>query len=118
MATFYLIVEGFNIWTCRFSRSFKAGVAAGWTRVSEGFGSRLFERRRGRRNSGRFSGELLQSRWISTTFGFALIWATARLIRFPPICCGLVLEELALPGASYLAAVFGDGNHILHISVV
>ena len=80
-------------------------MPAGWTRVSEGLRSCLFECRRGRRNSGRFSGKLLQSRWNYSTLGLALIRATARLIRFSLIFSGLFFEELALSGVSHLAGV-------------
>ena len=92
-------------------------MPAGWTRVSEGPGSHLVERRRGRRNSGRFSGELLQSRWIPTIFVFALIWATARLVKFSPMFNGLFSEELA-PLGLLSCRGFGDGDYILHFSEV
>ena len=47
-----------------------------------------------------------QDRWISTTFGFALIRATARPIQFLPMFSGLFLEELALSGVSYIAGIW------------
>ena len=72
----------------------------GWTRVSEGFSSRLFERQRGRQNSGRFSGGLFfQSQWISTTLGLTLVWATARLIKLSPISSGLFSERVGAFGS-------------------
>ena len=47
-------------------------MPAGWTRVSEGIGSRLFEQRRGRRNYRRLSGGLFSESMVFYGFG---VWA-------------------------------------------
>ena len=64
-----------------------------------------------------FLASSLQSRWISTTLGFALIWATAGLVKLSPICSGLFSKSWRFPEFLTLQGL-REGHHISHISEV
>ena len=80
-------------------------MPAGWTRVSEGLICRFWSNGEAGVTLVVFLALSLQGRWISTTFGFALICVTVRLVKFSPIFSGLFLKGLALSGVSYLAGI-------------
>ena len=95
-----MIFKGFSFLGLSISLFFsEVGVPAGWTRVSEGFGSHLFEQRRGRRNSRPFSGGLFFRVDGLNIVGFELFWATARLIKLSPTFSGLFFKRVGAFGS-------------------
>ena len=92
--------------SCRFARSSETTMPDGWTRVSEGLGSRFCVRRRGRRNSGRFSGVLCFRVGGFLRFGvFRLFMLRRSCLNSRRFSSDSSSEELAISGGCYLRNV-------------